>query len=146
MLDATRCLSYLTIETKGDIAVGDRADFGNHIYGCDICQDVCPYNHGAAVSSDPAWQPREALDRPRLAELWARSDAELRDAIRRGAMMRARVKRLRRNVAVALGNSDTDDAKSALGPTSTDRVDAESLDEPLVAEHVAWARARLQVD
>ena len=143
VLDATRCLSYLTIEMKGDIAGSDRAELGNHIYGCDICQDVCPYNHGAAVSTDPAWQPRAALDRPRLAELWARSDAELRDAIRHGAMMRVRVKRLRRNVAVALGNSGTDEAESALGLTAADRMGAESLAEPLVAEHVAWARARL---
>ena len=143
VLDATLCLSYLTIETKGDIPGSDRPGLSNHIYGCDICQEVCPYNHGAPVTDDPVWQPREALDRPRLAELWTRSDAELRDAIRHGAMMRVRVKRLRRNVAVALGNSGTDEAASALDPAAAERVDAGAVDEPLVAGHVAWARARL---
>jgi epoxyqueuosine reductase len=143
VLDATKCLSYVTIETKGEIPVGDRAGLGNHIYGCDICQDVCPYNHGAPVTDDPAWQPRAALDRPRLAELWTQSDAELRDAIRHGAMMRVRVKRLRRNVAVALGNSDSEEAASALQIAADVRGDAESIEEPMVAEHIAWARARL---
>lgn len=143
VLDATRCISYHNIETKGEIPPSDRFGLGNHIYGCDICQDVCPYNQGAPVTDDPAWQPRQALDRPRLAELWTRSDGQLRDAIRDGAMMRVRVKRLRRNVAVALGNSGTDEAASALDPTVSSRVGAESAEEPLVAAHVAWARARL---
>ena len=143
VLDATRCLSYHTIEIKGDIPAGDRPGLSNHIYGCDICQDVCPYNHGAPVTDDPAWQQRPALDRPRLAELWTRSDGQLRDAIRHGPMMRLRVKRLRRNVAVALGNSGTDEAASALDPSVSGQAGAESVDDPLVAEHVAWARARL---
>jgi len=143
VLDATRCVSYLTIETKGDIPDGDRPGLSNHIYGCDICQDVCPYNHGAPVTEDPAWQPRASLDRPRLTELWTRSDSELRDAIRRGAMMRVRVKRLRRNVAVALGNSGTAEAAAVLDPATRNTFVAESVDEPVVAEHVRWARARL---
>ena len=143
VLDATRCLSYHTIELKGDIPAVDRPGLGNHIYGCDICQDICPYNQGAPVTADPAWQPRPALDRPRLAELWTRSDDELREAIRHGPLTRLRVKRLRRNVAVALGNSGTDEAASALEPPGTGRPDAESVDDSLVAAHVAWARARL---
>ncbi|MEO2194910.1 MAG: tRNA epoxyqueuosine(34) reductase QueG [bacterium] len=143
VLDATRCLSYLTIETKAAIPATDRPGLSNHIYGCDVCQDVCPYNHGAPVTDDPVWQPRVALDRPRLAELWTRSDGQLRDAIRRGAMMRVRVKRLRRNLAVALGNSGTAEAAAALEPALAETVGTESVDEPLVAEHVAWARARL---
>ncbi len=143
VLDATKCLSYITIETKDIIPESDRAALGSHIYGCDICQEVCPFNHGAPVTDDAAWQPRAALDRPRLAELWTRPDAELRDAIRHGPMMRVRVKRLRRNVAVALGNSDSVEAASALRPTPGGQDRAASIEEPVVAEHVAWARARL---
>ena len=144
VLDATRCLSYLTIETKGPIPPAQRAGLGTHVYGCDICQEVCPYNDTAPVSTDPVWQPRAPLDRPRLGELWSRSDTDLRAAIRNGPMTRVRVKRLRRNLAVAIGNSGEIEAAAALGdPRAGDRPDAGSLAEPLVAEHVAWARDRL---
>ncbi|MDP6580357.1 MAG: tRNA epoxyqueuosine(34) reductase QueG [Vicinamibacterales bacterium] len=144
VLDSTQCLSYLTIETKGAIPPEQRAGIGSHVYGCDVCQDVCPYNDAAPISTDPAWQPRVPLDRPRLAELWARSDAALRAAIRNGPMTRARVKRLRRNLAVAMGNSGEIAAAEALGGASEiGRPDAESIAEPQVAEHVDWARRRL---
>jgi epoxyqueuosine reductase len=143
VLDATRCLSYLTIEAKGTIPTEQREGLGNHIYGCDVCQDVCPYNDTAPISADPVWQPRAPLDRPRLGELWARSDTELRAAIRNGPMTRVRVKRLRRNLAVAIGNSGDVEAVAALGDDhATGRPDAASATEPLVAEHVAWARDR----
>ena len=141
VLDATRCLSYLTIETKGAIPTDDRAELGAHVYGCDVCQEVCPFNSGVPVSQDPAWQPRWLFDRSRLATLWRRSDADLRAALRHGPMSRVRVKRLRRNVAVARGNSGADDAAAAL---EQDPSDADSLREPLVAEHVAWARGRFR--
>ena len=74
VLDSTRCLSYLTIEIKGAIPEEYREAIGAHAYGCDICQDVCPYNQlpTTAVSSDPAWQPRAGLDGPRLLDLWPR--------------------------------------------------------------------------
>ena len=146
MLDATRCLSYLTIETKGAIPPAQRAGLGTHVYGCDVCQEVCPYNDTAPISTDPVWQPRASLDRPRLGELWSRSDAELRDAIRSGPMTRVRVKRLRRNLAVAIGNSGEIAAAAALGDERPGvRPDAGSVAEPLVAEHVGWARDRLAV-
>ena len=141
VLDATRCLSYLTIETKGAIPPEQRAGLGAHIYGCDVCQEVCPYNDTAPISADPAWQPRASLDRPRLGELWSRSDAELRAAIRGGPMTRARVKRLRRNLAVAIGNSGDTQATAALNADRDGvRLDAETIAEPLVAAHVDWAR------
>lgn len=144
VLDATRCLSYLTIETKGAIPAAQRAGLGAHVYGCDVCQEVCPYNAAAPVSGDPAWQPRPALDRPALADLWSRSDAGLRDALRGGPMTRVRVKRLRRNAAVAMGNSGSADARAALAPERCEtRADADSIRDPLVKEHVEWARAEL---
>ena len=104
VLDATRCISYLTIEHRGDLAPADAAAIGAHVYGCDICQEVCPFNGAAPVSADPAWQPRAALDLVKLADLARRSDGELRDAIRSGPMLRATVGGLRRNIAAAADN------------------------------------------
>ena len=137
VLDATRCLSYLTIELKGAIPETQREGIGNHVYGCDICQDVCPWNASAVTSADPAWQPDPALDRPRLVELWAQSDDALEPLLARSAMSRAGVRGLRRNVAVAFGNSGSAEAMAAL---ATD--DAHAAADPLVAEHAAWARRR----
>ena len=78
VLDSTRCLSYLTIELRAPIPEPLRPALGAHVYGCDICQDVCPYNRPAPTSIDPHWQPRAGLDAPALAELCERPDAELR--------------------------------------------------------------------
>src|SRR5688572_16516795 len=105
VLDSTRCLSYLTIELRGEIPEAVRPAIGTHVYGCDICQEVCPYNRPAPVSRDPAWQPRPALDNVTLAELWSRPDADLRRAIKGTPMTRAKVAGVRRNTAVALGNA-----------------------------------------
>ena len=102
VLDARRCLSYLTIEQKREIPTEFHDAMGAHVYGCDICQDVCPYNHDAPVSDDPAWQPRPVFDNPRLDALDAASDDDLRAAMRESAMERAGVSGLRRNLAVAL--------------------------------------------
>ena len=105
VLDARRCLSYLTIELRRGIPAPLRAAVGTRIFGCDICQDVCPWNQSAARSDDPAWQPRPALDRPSLRGLWAMSDNELAGLTRGSAMSRAGIAGLRRNLAVALRNS-----------------------------------------
>jgi epoxyqueuosine reductase len=140
VLDSTRCLSYLTIELKGSIPDEHRPVIGTHAYGCDICQDVCPWNvsPGIGKSDAPEWQPRTGLDAPRLLDLWNRSDDDLRVLLKGSAMKRAGVRRLRRNLAVAIGNSGDAPAAAALAscrePTATD---------PLVAEHVAWAIERL---
>jgi epoxyqueuosine reductase len=140
-LDARRCLSYLTIELKGAIPDEQREALGTHAYGCDICQEVCPYNGAPAITRDPAWLPRGPFEVPRLAALWRRSDAELRAAIKGSAMTRAGVKRLRRNLAVAIGNSGDADAASALDETAGGQ---ELARDPLVAEHVAWAKEQLR--
>ena len=143
VLDSTRCLSYLTIENKDAILEGQRVLLGSHAYGCDICQDVCPYNNRptTASSKDAAWQPREGLSAPRLLDLWKRTDDELRALLKGSAMKRAGVRRLRRNLAVAIGNSGNPQAAAVL----------ESHDEPLcrdrlVEDHVAWAIGRLAVE
>src|SRR5262245_52752204 len=72
-LDSTRCISYLTIELKGQIPDSHRDDIGAHAYGCDVCQEVCPWNHAPAVAAADPWQPRAGLDTPRLLELWQHS-------------------------------------------------------------------------
>jgi epoxyqueuosine reductase len=141
VLDSTRCLSYLTIENKGSIPLEHRDAIAEHAYGCDICQDVCPWNESprAARSDDAAWQPRGGLDRPLLLELWRRSDDELRALLKGSAMKRAGVRRLRRNLAVALGNCGEPDAADAL-----ESQDAPTSRDPLVEEHIAWALGKLR--
>ena len=143
VLDSTLCLSYLTIENKGAIPEEQRASVGAHAYGCDICQEVCPYNltAGTATSADPAWQPREGLAAPRLLDLWQRTDDELRGLLKGSAMKRAGVRRLRRNLAVAIGNSG-DPAAAAVLEGSNEPL----CRDPLVEEHIAWAIGRLAVD
>jgi epoxyqueuosine reductase len=104
VLDATRCISYLTIELRGDIPGEHRAAMGSHVYGCDICQEVCPYNQPAPVSTDPAWQPRPGLDLRKLVDLAQQPDQDLRASIRKGPMTRTKVAGLRRNLAIAVAN------------------------------------------
>jgi epoxyqueuosine reductase len=139
ILDSRRCISYLTIELKGSIPDEHRYSIGNHAYGCDICQEVCPWNLSplTGLSADGRWQPRSGLDGPSLAELWRASDDELRGVLKGSAMKRAGVTRLRRNLAVAIGNSGDAEAIEALAR------DAEpSAMDPLVQEHVCWAAAQ----
>jgi epoxyqueuosine reductase len=141
VLDSTRCISYLTIENKGAIPEDQRDDIGAHAYGCDICQEVCPWNESptTAVSSDPAWQPRPGLDRASLLDLWRRSDDELRGLLKGSAMKRAGVRRFRRNLAVAIGNSGDAGAAEILAAH-----DEPTCRDPLVTEHVEWAAGKLR--
>jgi len=141
VLDSNRCLSYLTIELKGPIPEELRGDIGEHAYGCDICQEVCPWNltPGTATSPDPAWLPRSELDGVPLLDLWRKSDTELRSLLKSSAMKRAGVKRLRRNLAVAIGNSGEGEAVASLRGC-----DQPTAQDPLVQHHVEWAMARLQ--
>lgn len=104
VIDAGRCISYLTIEHRGDIPPALRTSIGTHVYGCDICQDVCPWNEIAPVSNDRAWQPRPAWDAASVHALEALPDESLRAALRRSAMKRATTAGLRRNIATARAN------------------------------------------
>jgi epoxyqueuosine reductase len=137
VLDATRCLSYLTIELKGPIPEELRQSVGAHAYGCDICQDVCPWNRKSAVSNDPAWLPRAVFDGRSLAELWSTPDGELRRGLKGSAMTRAGVTRFRRNLATCAGATGDREALAALAD-----VNEPACEEPLVTEHIDWARAR----
>ena len=105
VLDSNRCLSYLTIEHRGEMPGEYRDAIGAHVYGCDICQEVCPYNQPAPHSTDDAWQPRGGLDLPALVELSRRSDAEWTAVLKGSPMKRAKVAGLRRNIDIALRNS-----------------------------------------
>jgi epoxyqueuosine reductase len=107
VLDARRCISYLTIELRGPIPRELRPLVGDWIYGCDICQEVCPWNATAPRSSDPAWQPRAAWDGVDLLTLAGRTDEEFAAALRRSPMQRTKARGLRRNIAVALENVET---------------------------------------
>ncbi len=104
-LDSTRCISYLTIEHRGDVPEPLREAIGSHVYGCDICQEVCPWNGLAPVSADPAWQPRPAWDTPPLADLAHMSDDEMQAALRGSPMKRAKTAGLRRNIEMAVTNA-----------------------------------------
>jgi epoxyqueuosine reductase len=136
VLDATRCLSYLTIELKGEIPIDQRDAIGRHAYGCDVCQEVCPWNAQPSEPDTPdsPWLPRAAFDGPSIAALWRTPDSELRRSLKGSAMTRAGVRRLRRNVAVCAGATGDAEALGALRD-----VDEPLCDDPMVAEHVHWA-------
>jgi len=145
-LDATRCISYLTIELKGTIPADLRAPLGELLYGCDICQEVCPWNEkfATALAEGSPFAPRAALGGPgamkearTLArELLAMTQEEFSAAFRGSPMKRAKLRGLKRNAAVALGNIGTPDDVDVLTQALDDP-------EPMVREHAAWALARL---
>ena len=144
-LDATRCISYLTIEHQGAIPEDKRAALGNHIFGCDICQDVCPWNLAPLASLDPAWQPRAGRAEATAADLWRQSDFELHNMMEGSAMLRTTMSRLRRNLAVVLGNDGGRAAADALDhPGGSVPRSAQAAETELVQEHVRWAKDRLK--
>jgi epoxyqueuosine reductase len=105
VLDSNRCISYLTIEHRGEIPDALKAAMGSHVYGCDVCQEVCPWNRDAPASSDPEWQPRQTWDRPKVVDLLQLSDDSLRAALRGSSMKRAKAAGIRRNVKIAADNA-----------------------------------------
>lgn len=146
VLDATKCISYLTIELKGPIPEDARASVGSHVFGCDVCQDVCPWNLAPLPSADPAWQPRAHRDAPRARELWERDDRSLHGFVKGSAMTYLALSRLRRNLAVVLGNSGDPEAAESLDRHGHGAPKAAmSAELPLVREHVEWARERLRL-
>ena len=136
VLDARRCISYLTIELKGFIPRYLRPLLGNHIFGCDICQEVCPYNARARPTTEMAYAPREGLYAPVLIPFLSLDEAEFRRTFRGSPILRAKRKGFLRNVAVALGNSKSSEAVPAL-------IRALDDEEALVRGHVAWALGQI---
>jgi epoxyqueuosine reductase len=136
-LDSNKCISYLTIEKRGVIPEQLRAGMGRHIFGCDICQDVCPWNRKAPVTAAPEFQPRPELVNPPLAWLAEMSAEEFRRAFRGSPVRRTRWTGLRRNAVIAMGNSGDRKFLPVLERLTKD-------EDPLVAETARWARAELQ--
>jgi epoxyqueuosine reductase len=137
VLDATRCISYLTIELKGALPEDRRAGVGRHVFGCDICQDVCPWNRKRRHSAGPPFAARPGLLAPDLAELTALvlDEAAFRERFRKSAVKRTRRRGLLRNLAVALGNSRHPQRQRVLERLAAD-------EDPLVQEHARWALAQ----
>jgi epoxyqueuosine reductase len=103
-LDSNKCISYLTIEKRGTIPEDLRTDMGHHVIGCDICQDVCPWNRKAPTTDKLEFQPREGLLNPVLAWLAEISEEEFRQKFRGSPVKRAKRNGLRRNALIAIGN------------------------------------------
>jgi epoxyqueuosine reductase len=136
-LDATRCLSYLTIEHAGPIPTALRPAMGNRIYGCDDCLAVCPWNRFAQAGREAKLQARADLAAPALAELAALDDAGFRARFAGTAIKRIGRKRLARNVAIAIGNAADPALRDAAVLLASDA-------DPVVAEAGAWAAERLR--
>ncbi len=149
VLDARRCISYLTIENRGPIPRALRPLIGSWIFGCDICQQVCPYNAAAPHRSAPApeLEARAAQSHPELIAMLETTGNQYKKWVRGTALERARRPQFLRNVCVALGNAGAKRAAPALDAALADR-------SSLVRGHAAWAlgalgegaRCRLHVD
>jgi epoxyqueuosine reductase len=135
-LDSNRCIAYLTIEKRGPIPEELRAGVGHHVFGCDICQDVCPWNRKAPASTAPEFAPRPGLVNPALAWLAEMSGEEFRDAFRGSPIRRTKRAGLRRNSAIAMGNSGNPEFLPLL-----DRMAAD--EDATVSESAQWAKNRL---
>jgi epoxyqueuosine reductase len=136
-LDASRCISYFTIELRGHWPEEHRATTGSHVFGCDICQDVCPWNRKSPATDQPEFQPREGLVNPALAWLAEISEGEFREKFRGSPIKRAKHQGLRRNALIAIGNSGN--------PTLISVVETAMGDpDPVIAEAATWAKKRLE--
>jgi len=137
-LDSNKCISYLTIEKRGSIPEDLRAGMGRHVFGCDICQDVCPWNRKAPVSSALEFEARPDLVNPGLAWIAKMSTEEFRAVFRGLPIRRAKRAGLRRNAAIAMGNSGNKEFLPLLDELAAD-------EEESVAESAQWARSQLKL-
>jgi epoxyqueuosine reductase len=135
-LDANKCIAYLTIEKRGTISEDLRAEMGHHVFGCDICQDVCPWNRKAPASAAPEFQPRPGLVNPALAWLAEMSEEDFRQTFSGSPIRRTKRSGLRRNAAIAMGNSGNREFLPILEKLAGDP-------DQSVAESAQWAKNRL---
>jgi epoxyqueuosine reductase len=140
-VDARKCISYLTIELKGSIPEDLRPLMGNRIFGCDDCQLVCPWNRFAKMTEETDFLPREGLDAASLVRLFSWSEADFLERTRGSAIRRTGYTGWLRNIAVALGNADL---QQAANPKAIIEALNQRRDHPsaLVREHVEWALGR----
>ena len=132
VLDASRCLSYLTIELRGAMPPDLRPAVGDWIFGCDVCQDVCPWNRRAPAGTEPAFAPAGGMNPLPLGELFFWDEARFRERFRRTPLWRSKRRGLLRNAAIALGNQRASESLGALIRGLHD-------DEPVVRTACAWA-------
>ena len=132
MLDARRCISYLTIELRGPVPEELRPGIGDWLFGCDVCQEVCPWNRKAPAGTEPAFQPRADLVAIDPVELLGLSEEEFRQRFRGTALTRSKRSGLLRNAAIVLGNQGDEAALPALRRALEDA-------DPLVREAAGWA-------
>jgi len=136
-IDARRCIPYFTIELHGAAPEEMRAHIGQHVFGCDICQDVCPWNSRAPLAQEPAFEARHFA--PPLDELAALTEDEFRSRFRGSPIERAKYAGFLRNVAIAMGNSGLEKFREPL-----ERLAA--FQNPLVAENARWALQQLAIE
>jgi epoxyqueuosine reductase len=164
VMDARRCISYLTIELRGAIPEDLREPMGQHVFGCDICQDVCPWNRRAPITYDAEFQPRsvpvemsakespggevqsreDSLYLPRLEWLAALTEEEFRRLFRGSPMKRTKWRGLVRNACLALGNSRVRRGTPAHRRVTKLLERLKGSPEPLIAESALWAMSRIE--
>ncbi len=136
-LDSRRCISYLTIELKGIIPLELREGIDNNIFGCDICQDVCPWNKKAQITQDDSFAPRTGLYNPELSYLSRLSPDDFRGLFKDSPVKRTKRKGFIRNVLIAMGNSGEKKFLPCVEECLSDR-------EPLIRAHAVWALWRIK--
>jgi epoxyqueuosine reductase len=147
VLDARRCISYLTIELRGAIPLALREPMGRHVFGCDICQDVCPWNRRAPVTAAPSFQPRRREERslfsPDLEWLISLTEDEFRAVFRGSPVKRTKWRGLVRNACVAIGNSGLRPGEPRHQEICARLSQLAASEDAILAEHARWALGRL---
>jgi len=133
-VDATRCIPYFTIELHGAVPEEMRSSIGSHVFGCDICQDVCPWNRRAPVAEEPSFEARHFA--PQLEDLASLSEAQFREMFRESPVQRAKYAGFLRNVAIAMGNGKSEKFREPLMRLA-------EFPSELVSEHARWALKQL---
>jgi len=160
VLDASRCIAYLTIEKRGSIAEEFRGAIGTHIFGCDICQDVCPWNRKSPRTDLSAFRPRklqpeddaepadhsekETLFRPNLLRIASLSEEEFRKVFRGSAIKRTKWSGLMRNTCIALGNAATSAEGELRAKIAAELARLAASEDRTIAESALWALSRIQ--
>ena len=139
VLDASRCISYLTIELQESIPVDLREGMGEWVFGCDVCQDVCPWNNSSPITTEPAFQPEAEKNPLHLVELFQLTEEDFRRRYRHTPLWRSHRRGLLRNAAIVLGNQRAESTVDALARGIND-------EEPLVRGACAWALGRVSVE
>ena len=147
VLDARRCISYLTIELRGAIPPEFREPMGRHVFGCDICQDVCPWNRHAPATALANFQPRKreahSLFSPELERLLSMTEEEFREVFRGSPVKRTKWRGLVRNACVAAGNSGIRSGEPRYREICTHLLDLAACGDSNLAEHARWALSRI---